>query len=169
MPVRRASLLALALLLATACSRPSAPLEAGGVAPDFRAVDLTGKTIYLNAELTRPTVLTFFATWCAPCRDEIPLLIDLHRRYAGRAGVLCVVIDPENKGKVRSLATGLQIPYPVLMDEGGDIGRAYRVSALPVTFLLGTDGRIRSRFGAFGETEATALARELDRLLKGAP
>ena len=136
----------------------------GKLAPDFRANDLTGRTIYLNAELKRPVVLSFFATWCAPCRDEIPYLIDLHRRFEGRATILCIVVDPENTDKVRSIASSLSITYPILMDEGQKIMESYGAGTLPSTFLIGPDGRIRSHFKGFGEAEAKALAASIERL-----
>ncbi|HPQ68239.1 MAG TPA: TlpA disulfide reductase family protein [bacterium] len=150
-----------------ACQRPSAPLSAGRVAPDFRANDLTGRTVYLNAELKKPVVLTFFATWCAPCRDEMPLLSEVQQRFAGRVTVLCVVVDPENADRVRSMAAGMATPYPFLLDEGQGIMQAYGVQALPATFVIGVDGRIHSSFLVFGEVEKTALTELLTRLTEG--
>ena len=150
-------------IAASACSRSY--LAAGSTAPDFRADGLTGRTVYLNAELGRPVVLTFFATWCKPCMEEIPRLIELHRLFGGRLKILCIVVDPENKDKVRSIASALSIPFPMLMDEGQKIRSAYSIRGLPATFLVGTDGRIRSRFSYIGEAEARALADAVRRLL----
>ena len=151
-------------LLPAACQRPSAPLSAGRVAPDFRADDLTGRTVYLNAELKRPVVLTFFATWCAPCRDEMTLLSEVQQRFSGRFTVLCVVVDPENAERLRSMAAGLATPYPFLLDEGQGIMKAYGVQALPATFVIGVDGRIHSSYLVFGEDEKAALTELLTRL-----
>jgi len=148
---------------AVACSGPSSPLQPGDRAPDFRADDLTGRTIYLNAELSRPVLLTFYATWCVPCRDEVPLLIDLHERLGEKVRVLCVVADPENKDKVRSFASSLSIPYPLLMDKEQRIMAAYKVKKLPASFLIGTDGRIHSVFNALGTDELPALEEAIGR------
>jgi len=153
--------------LLAACQRPSAPLSAGREAPDFRADDLTGRTVYLNAELKRPVVLTFFATWCAPCRDEMPLLSEVQQRFSDRITVLCVVVDPENAERVRSMTSGLAIPYPFLLDEGQGIMQAYGVQALPATFVIGVDGRVLSSFQVFGEDEQAALTELLTRLTEG--
>ena len=161
---RNRKLLVAVLIVAAACSRSESSPQVGSVAPDFRAEDLTGRTIFLNAELERPVVLTFFATWCAPCREEVSRFIELHDRLAGGARILCVVVDPENKDEVRSLASGLEIPYPMLMDEGQRIKSSYGVWGLPTTFVVGTDGRIHSRFTYVGEAEARALAETVERI-----
>jgi peroxiredoxin len=152
------------LVLAVACADPGGLFQAGAMAPDFRLADLAGRTVYLNAELRRPVVLTFFATWCAPCRDEIPALSALQRRIDDRVRVLCVVVDPENIDKVRSIASGLGIPYPMLLDERGRTKTAYGVTTLPVTVLIGTDGRIVSRFEALGDMEIQVLSAAVERL-----
>ena len=155
------------VLVAVLFGCSSSNKNAGNTAPDFRADDLTGRTVYLNAELRNgPVVLTFFATWCEPCREEAPLLAKLADKYKGRAQVLCLAVDPENKDKIATFAKSLSLPYPVLMDEGRKIMERYGVSQLPATFLLGKDGRIYSRFDRFGETEQKALQDALDRLLE---
>ena len=162
--MRLAGAMLLVCFALVACQRQQEPLSAGRIAPDFRAVDLTGRTFYLNAELKLPVVLTFFATWCAPCRDEMPLLSEVQRRFAGRATILCVVVDPENADRVRSMVSGLNMPYPFLLDEGLHTMQAYGVRALPATFVIGVDGRIRSTFQVFGEDEKRALIDLLTRL-----
>lgn len=161
---RTSRLLAVLAILAAACTGSDPLPRAGERAPDFRANDLTGRMVYLNAELALPVVLTFFATWCRPCLEEVPRLVDLHRRFAGRATFLCVVADPENRDKARAIAAGLSIPYPMLLDEGGSIRAAYAVRGLPATFLVGTDGNILSTFTYIGEDEARALAEAIERL-----
>jgi peroxiredoxin len=163
--VRRNRKLVVALVLvAAACSRSGSSPQVGSLAPDFRAEDLTGRTLFLNAELERPVVLTFFASWCAPCREEVSRFIGLHDRFGDDATILCVVVDPENKDEVRSLASGLRIPYPMLMDEGQRIRSSYAVWGLPATFVVGTDGRIHSRFSYVGEDEARALVETVERI-----
>ncbi len=157
-------ILVIAILALPACDK--APKSAGSVAPDFRLDDLTGQTHYLNAELTRPVVLTFFATWCAPCREEIPHLIDVQKRFAGHAQVLCVDVDPENIDKIHSIAKSFQIPYPILLDENKKVMAAYKVRELPVTFVIDTKSRVISRFSTIGETEKASLIETVERILK---
>lgn len=164
--LRKISVIFLALMLCVACNRATTGLKPGKIAPDFRANDLRGKTYYLNAELNKPIVLTFFATWCAPCKDEIPLLIDLQREYKNKVGILCIVTDAQNKDKAMSIAAGLSVPYPMLVDEGEKIMKLYEVDTLPTTLLIGSDGRIRSKYSSFRESELQSLKEQINRVLK---
>ncbi len=156
-------ILFVALLSAISCER--AATQPGAVAPDFRLNDLTGQTRFLNAELARPVVLTFFATWCAPCREEIPHLIDIHSRFRNRATVLCVDVDPENIDKIQSIARSLSIPYPILLDEGKKVMAAYGVQELPTTFIIGPNGRVASTFSTIGEREKKTLIETVERII----
>lgn len=163
-PLRRlAFVIICAVWAATPACRQSVG-QAGASAPDFRLDDLAGRTVFLNAQLTHPVVLTFFATWCAPCREEIPFLADLHEKFKDDIRILCVDVDPENIDKIHSLANGLKIPYPILLDDGRKTMQLYGVRELPATFLIGADGRILSRFQAFGESEMRALTQALESL-----
>ena len=161
---RKLLLLLICLLLALSCSRANGPLEAGSLAPDFRADDLTGRTWFLNAELKRPVVIAFFATWCTPCKEEIPFLIDLHKAWGDRVSILSIVVDPENADKVNSMIAGLSIPYPMLMDPGGRIQATYGASELPATFLVGKNGRILSRYKGFGKEQQRNLSDTIQKL-----
>ena len=155
-------LFAVIFLLAVSCGK--APNQAGDVAPDFRLDDLNGQTRFLNAELARPVILTFFATWCAPCREEIPHIIGIHERFRGRATVLCVDVDPENIDKIRSIARSFSIPYSILLDEGKKVMSAYGVKELPVTFVIDVKGRIVSTYSTIGEREVKTLCETIERL-----
>ncbi len=145
------------------CNRQSDRLEPGAQAPDFRADDLTGLTQYLSAQ-KKPVVLSFFATWCEPCREEIGSLKRIQKDYGERVQVFCIVTDPENKDKANSLAKALQPGYPFLMDEGQTIMKAYGVTTLPTTVVLDAAPRIQSRFQGFGEAEEQSLRDVLTRL-----
>ncbi|MDP8254179.1 MAG: TlpA disulfide reductase family protein [Candidatus Alcyoniella australis] len=163
--IRLCTALVLCALLLCGCGEAGGPVQAGGVAPDFRAQDVLGRTHYLNDELDRPLVLTFFATWCAPCRREIPLMIELEKRHAGRVNVLCVVVDAQAIDSVRSLVAELKIPYPMLLDESGRIKRIYGVQSLPTTLVIRPDRKIAARFVGFDDQDAAALDELLLRLV----
>jgi len=140
------------------------PLEAGITAPDFRAEDLTGMRYYLNALRGKPVLLTFFATWCEPCKAEIPLLTELARSHGDRVQIVCIVTDTENKEKARAIADALAVPYPMLMDDGEKIKQRYGVSVLPASFLIDSSGLVRSVYGALEEEDMKELRTAIEKL-----
>jgi cytochrome c biogenesis protein CcmG/thiol:disulfide interchange protein DsbE len=160
------AILLIAICLFFGCKSKSVETEAGKTAPDFRANDLTGKTYFLNAELGKPVVLVFFATWCAPCRSEAPLIGGLYNELAGAATILSIVIDPENIDQVRSFVNGLSIPYPMLLDEDGSIQKAYGISELPATLVIDKTGKIRSQFKGFNLRSLVQLKSIVNQLIK---
>ena len=123
--------------------------------PDFTLPDLEGRPRRPDEWDGRVLVVNFWATWCAPCRKEIPLLIDLERR---RPGVRVVGIAVDRPEAVRPFAAELGIEYPILFDDlKGSTMRRYgnRVGALPFTVITGRDGVVA--YVRLGELEAGEL------------
>jgi thiol-disulfide isomerase/thioredoxin len=116
----------------------------GRVAPDFELTMLDGTRMRLAEHVGREViVLNFFATWCGPCRAEIPELERFHRAHSSE-GVLLVGIDAEEKHTaVEGFVRDLKFTYPVGIDGTGDIGKLYDVSAYPTTVVIGADGRVK--------------------------
>ena len=159
--------LGLLLILSVSCTKKKTELEAGAMAPDFRAETLTGQTLYLNAEIkTRPVLISFFATWCDPCRAELPLLATLQRKFPKDLQVLLVAIDPENVDEHHTLAKALSLPFPILLDKNERIKTAYGVEQLPSTFLVDQQGVIRSILKAIGEPEVQYLEKTVRKALE---
>lgn len=119
----------------------------------FRLTDLRGKVVLVN----------FWATWCPPCRQEIPDLIALQEKYRDRLQVIGISEDESSPQLVKAYATANGINYPIVM-ETGEIRRAFpAVHALPTTFLLDREGRlVKKQVGllnaALTEVETRALA-----------
>ena len=123
---------------------PTASGEPGGVLhrarPDFTLPDLDGRPRRPEEWAGKVLVVNFWATWCAPCREEIPLLIDLERR---RPEVRVIGIAIDRADAVRAFAEELGIRYPILLDDvRGTTMRRYgnRFGALPFTVVAGRDG-----------------------------
>jgi thiol-disulfide isomerase/thioredoxin len=114
----------------------------GRAAPEFRLRTLTGESQRLSEHVGRKVVLlNFFATWCAPCREEMPGLARLQQMHA-EEGLLVVGIDAdEAPDDVRALVARLGVGYPVGIDRGWIRG-TYRVGSYPTSVLIGVDGRI---------------------------
>ena len=131
-------------------------------APAFELKDLDGKPLKLDAYRGKVILLNFWATWCGPCRAEIPSLIELQKHYKNHLQVIGLAVDEEDESFVRKFADSEGINYPIAM--GTDNVRiAYGgVGALPTVFVIDTQGRIvQKHVGLFDpvlyETEVRAL------------
>ena len=117
--------------------------------PDFMLNDLEGRALTLRQHRGRVVLVNFWATWCAPCRKEIPPLMELQKQFGTRLVVLSVAMDEEGVRTVapwvrreRFVVGGVSQPmnYTVLIGSP-TVADAYRVEALPATFLVSRDGR----------------------------
>lgn len=160
----RFALLALAVGLAAAALGfavhywlRAAAVTAPAAATDFALRDLAGKTHSLADYRGKLVLLNFWATWCPPCRKEIPLFIELQRRYQ-KQGLQIVGISIDNPEAVARYWQEMRINYPLLLaDETTfELMAAYgnRTGGLPYSVLIGTDGQIRQvKMGAYHEQE----------------
>lgn len=114
-----------------------------GAAPDFILKSNSGKNIRLEDLRGQVVMLNFWASWCGPCRQEMPLLDELYKRY-GRAGftLLGVNVDTNPADADRYLKK-VQVSFPVLYDTQSVAAKAYDVSAMPTTIMIGRDGKMR--------------------------
>jgi peroxiredoxin len=110
------------------------------VAPEFELPDLSGEAVSLAASAGRVRLIDFWATWCPPCRDEIPMLNELHHTYKDE-GLTILAISDEKADVVREFADEVGMDYTNLIDPG-DVTANYRVLGLPTAFLIDRDGRI---------------------------
>jgi thiol-disulfide isomerase/thioredoxin len=158
---RGAAALALAALLALACRvEEGGPAAAARPAPDFALQDLAGATVSLAALRGKPVVVDFWATWCAPCEFQIPVLNEFHERHAGQVEVVGVAVDAGGREVVAPYAEERGIRYRVLL---GDEALAQRFGAIgfPTLFVLRADGAIDSTHMGLvdpGELEAAVEA-----------
>lgn len=126
-------------------SAASAPTPSpGSAAPEFSLADISGNVISSAMFRGKPTVINFFATWCPPCRAEIPGFVDVYDRYREKGlEVVGISLDTDTRRDLPRLVTENRIGYRILL---GDLAtaRAYGgVSAIPTTFFVGRDGVIR--------------------------
>lgn len=128
----------------------------GQVPPQFSGTAIDGSRFDLGAERGRVVVLNFFATWCDNCKAELPLLERLYRQRHG-GGVDVVTVDFNDGGDARAFLEPYGVTFPALLDPSSQVGHAYLVDALPVTFFIGRDGRVASVFhGQLSDPTLTA-------------
>jgi len=144
-----AVVLGLLCLCLSACSSPpsqgptSGPPVVGQAAPDFTLSDLAGKTYSLSALRGKVVVVNFWATWCPPCRAEMPSMEQLHREL-GNQGLVLLAINIEKDGRqiVPKFLAASPHSFPILLDEKGEIQKRYGVYKFPESFVIRKDGVI---------------------------
>ncbi len=132
--------LLLSVFAATALA--SSGLE-GRSAPDFALKSSTGENLRLSEYRGEVVMVNFWATWCGPCRQEMPLLDELYQRYE-RVGfnLLGVNIDDDSR-KAMQMIEELGVNFPVLFDSRKEVSKLYEVEAMPVTVLIDREGNVR--------------------------
>ncbi len=133
---------------------PIAP-EIGAQAPGFTAATLDGGSVTLAARRGRTVVLNFWATWCGPCRVEMPDLQSLYKRAAGSIPIIAVN-QGESPETVRAWADELGLTLTVVLDQTQELTRLYHVRGLPSTYVIAPDGIITHIF--YGAVDLAALA-----------
>lgn len=136
------------------------PAAVGEVAPDFAFVLADGRGISLSDLRGRPVVINFWATWCGPCRLEMPEFVALHRSHPDL--VVLEVNVMESEATARPFAEEFGMTMPVILDQEGDVQRAYGVRGLPVTIFINAEGEVVSRWD--GILNRTMLAERIAEL-----
>jgi thiol-disulfide isomerase/thioredoxin len=135
--------IALLACMSTLLSFAAAADIVGQPAPDFALRSMKGSPVRLSEHLGEVVVINFWATWCGPCRQEMPLLDALYGKYR-RAGLILLSVNiDEAAGPAIEMAQTLKVSYPVLFDTRKEVSRAYDVSAMPVTVLVDRAGVVR--------------------------
>ena len=134
-----------AILMATGCMKASGARDSGTAsAPLFGLQDAKGQTVNFDVVLksNKAVLLNFWATWCPPCREEIPDLIRLQNEY-GQKGFTVLGIDVgESPTKVSSFMNKMGINYPVLLDRDQQVATRYGIVGIPTSYLVSSDGKI---------------------------
>ena len=137
------------VLLVTGCSEPSGA-RVGEPAPDFKLQNLDGQYISLSDLRGKPVLINFWATWCPPCRDEMPYLQKIYEEWSGKGLVVLAIDIGESHSKVKEFLKTHNLSLPVLLDTKENVGRKYNITAIPTSFLIDSDGVIREKIiGAF--------------------
>ena len=138
----------------------SAAIPDGSKAPLVQAEQIDGSTFKLEESLGHPVVLNFWASWCGPCRAEVPHLNEVHRELRAKGGqVIGMSMDQANSQQVAMLAKRLGIHYPVAPANTSAVN-AYQVQSLPTTYVIDSEGIIRSSF--VGGVSASQILDALD-------
>ena len=125
-------------------------VKVGDEAPNFQLRDLTGNVVSLSQLRGKVVLLNFWATWCGPCRVEMPAMEQLYRTFPRREfEILAVSTDPQGAAVTRPFQQEMGFTFPILHDSEYRVGLTYGARTLPMTFMVDRQGVIRQKiFGA---------------------
>ena len=152
------------------------PVVAGEPAPGFRITDLDGKPVTLADYKGKVVLLNVWATWCAPCREEMPSMQRLYQELQNRQdfAIVAVSVDEPTNGQdvpkrdLQKFASDLQLTFPLYHstpDVADDIQKVYQTTGVPESFLIGKDGVIYRRFSGSTSWDAPEFREQINRLL----
>jgi thiol-disulfide isomerase/thioredoxin len=162
------SLCAGGVFLFSQCSKEKreSPLA---VASDFNLKTLDGQEITLSQLKGKVILLDFWATWCGPCRESIPHLIQLYKTHREDGlELIGMSVDKGDAQVVDRFVKSMDIPYPIVIAPE-DVVRNYRVTGIPTTFLIDKQGRIREKTAGFSSSIAQQLTTKVAELISEKP
>ena len=144
------------LLLLTGCSvgfTKSTTQEK--LAPDFRLKNLEGQLVTLSEFRGKPVLINFWASWCQPCREEMPYLQQVYDEWASKGLVLLTIDIGETPATIKKFFAENNLSLPVLLDTDKEVSQEYGITGVPETFLIDKNGIIRKKqIGAYPNKKA---------------
>lgn len=133
-------------LLITSCGHVPEMTTVGKPAPDFSLVDLTGRTWTLSELKGQVVFVNFWATWCPPCREEMPAMQRLYKTLPPEGFKMLAILSKDAPAQGASFARKLNITFPILDDQNNQIGPKYGLTGVPETFIIDQHGILREKF-----------------------
>jgi peroxiredoxin len=162
-------LLALAIsaaMCAAGASLASENAMTGKAAPDFTLRSVGGTNQRLKEQRGQVVMLNFWATWCGPCRQEMPQLNRIYQKFSPAGFTLFGVNIDEDAGVAAGMSSRLGLQFPVLLDTDKRVSRMYDLSTMPSTVLIDRDGRVRYVHLGYKEGYEQTYEKQIRELLK---
>jgi peroxiredoxin len=122
------------------------PLQMGHPAPNFTFPDLNGEKVSLSDQRGKVVFVNIWATWCPPCRDEMPSMQKLYERFKGEDfEILAVSLDSDGSEAVAPFMEKMNLTFPALLDPKGKIRSLYRITGVPESFIIDKNGILVQR------------------------
>ena len=140
--------------------------EISGKAPDFTLKSRSGKNIRLAELRGKVVMLNFWASWCTPCREEMPLLEKIHQRYESLGFTLLGINIENTHDDVKKFLSDVKVSFPVLYDTTNKVSELYSISAMPTTILIDRDGNMRFLHKGYKPGYEESYRQQVKTLLK---
>jgi peroxiredoxin len=157
-------LTAAAALPGSAAAAPSLVLKSP--APDFTLHAADGHNLRLQELRGQVVLVNFWATWCGPCREEMPKLDAIYRKYHGSGFTLLGVSIDDDAGNAMAVAKRLGVSFPVLLDTDKSVSKLYDLATMPSTVLIDRDGKVRYLNRGYREGVQAVYDEQIRTLLK---
>ncbi len=134
-------------------------------APDFALKALDGKTAVLSKNDGKPTIINFWASWCPPCKVEMPYIQKAYEKYGDQVNFMMVNLTAmDDKAKMKQFLKEGSYNFPVLLDETGKVGEMYQAFSIPTTYIVDENGIIISHvMGAMSDDQLTEIMEKISK------
>ncbi len=140
-------------------------VQVGQPAPAFSLKDMKGNVVTLESFKGKVVFLDFWAPWCQSCREELPDIDALHKKYSSRGFTVLSICIERSASMVNKYLQKKPVSFPVLVDTKGEVADTYRFPGLPASFLVGKDGVIRHKHIGYGKEFLNIYEQEITDLL----
>ena len=137
------SRLLMACLVSLMCVSLAGAAAVKGPAPNFTLKSMSGKNLKLSEMTGNVVLINFWASWCGPCREEMPLLNALHKKYAPLGFTVLGINVEEQLDGARGFLSNVPVDFPILLDNKNKVSKQYKVIAMPTTVVVDRDGNMR--------------------------
>jgi peroxiredoxin len=164
MKIRTRSLI-ITCWLALLCTGVAYAAQEGTQAPGFNLRDLKGNAVTLDQYTGKVVLLVFWAPWCVPCRDELPELDRLYKKFGDKGFIVVGIAEDASTEMVTNFLIKAPVSFPIVLDRSHDVAEAYRLSNLPSGYLIARDGVIERRYRGSGKELISRYEKDIEDLL----
>ena len=140
-------------------------LDAGAKMPEIGLNDLDGKPVNLASLAGKVVVLDFWATWCAPCKEELPVLQKLYQKYAAKGLVVVGVSVDKDAANIQSFLKKLSVSFPAVHDANHAVSGRYQPPRMPSSYIVDRKGIVRYVHGGYRASDAAEIEKQIVELL----
>lgn len=152
-------------LLGVSCGQAPKVAEVGKTAPDFTLVDRQGKSWTLSQLKGQVVFVNFWATWCPPCRDEMPSMQRLFTMLPKDSFIMLAVLENDDPARADAFTAKLGITVPILVDQDKTVGPKYGLTGVPETYIVDKQGVLREKFIGPAEWDSPRFLQILGKYL----